>query len=108
MAPLLYLVNNLELKILPVSPSTYSDNPNTPSITARSLARISILGSLSLFSGFSLRAGVQQSGSSISFGKSGNESIMDAHGRLGYLSLSLSRQTSLGPLEMNSDPPPQH
>ncbi|GMH22282.1 hypothetical protein Nepgr_024125 [Nepenthes gracilis] len=80
MAPLLHPVNNLEMKILPVSPSTYSDNPNTKSITARSLARVSTLGSLSLFSGFALRAGVQKSGSSISFGKSGNEPIMVALG----------------------------
>ncbi|GMH15649.1 hypothetical protein Nepgr_017490 [Nepenthes gracilis] len=71
MAPLLHPVNNLGLKILPVSPSTYLDNPNTPSHNARSLARISILGSLSLFSGFSLRDGVQQSGSPISFGSAG-------------------------------------
>ncbi|GMH30736.1 hypothetical protein Nepgr_032579 [Nepenthes gracilis] len=106
-APLLNPVNSLVWKILPVSPSTYSDNPNTQSITARSLDCVSILGSLSLFSGFALRTGIQKSGSSISFGKSSNEPIMVAHGRLGYLSLSLSRQTSLWPLEMNSDPPPQ-
>ncbi|GMH16464.1 hypothetical protein Nepgr_018305 [Nepenthes gracilis] len=106
--PLLNPVNILVWKMLLVSPSTYSDNPHTKSITTRSLARVSILGSLSLFSGFALRAGVQKSGSSISFGKSGNEPILVAHGRLGYLSLSLSRQISLWPLEMNSDPPPQH
>ncbi|GMH30186.1 hypothetical protein Nepgr_032029 [Nepenthes gracilis] len=99
---------NAKLENKKISPSTYSDNPNTKSIMARSLARVSILGSLSLFSSFALRAGVQKSDSSISFGKSGNEPIMIAHGRLGYLSLSLFRQTSLWPLEMNSDPPPQH
>ncbi|GMH32116.1 hypothetical protein Nepgr_033960 [Nepenthes gracilis] len=95
-APLLNPVNSLVWKILPISPSTNSDNPNTKSITPRSLACVSILSSLSLFSGFALRAGVQKSDSSISFGKSGNEPIMVAHERLGYLSLSLSRQTSLG------------
>ncbi|GMH30727.1 hypothetical protein Nepgr_032570 [Nepenthes gracilis] len=74
----------------------------------KSEALVLFRGSLSLFSGFALRASVQKSGSSISFGKSSNEPIMIAHGRLGYLSLSLSRQTSLWPLEMNSNPPPQH
>ncbi|GMH20657.1 hypothetical protein Nepgr_022498 [Nepenthes gracilis] len=57
-APLLHPVNSLVWKILPVSPSTYSANPITKSITASSLARVSILGSLSLFSSFALRAGV--------------------------------------------------
>ncbi|GMH07604.1 hypothetical protein Nepgr_009444 [Nepenthes gracilis] len=108
MAPLLNPLNSLVWKILPISTSTYSDNPNIQPIMARNLARVSILGSLSLFSGFALRVGIQKSSSSISFGKSGNEPIVVAHGRLGYLSLSLSRQTSLWPLEMNSDPPPQH
>ncbi|GMH20468.1 hypothetical protein Nepgr_022309 [Nepenthes gracilis] len=106
--PLLNPVNSLVWKILPVSPSTYSANPNTKSITARSFVRVFILGSLSLFSGFALRTGVQKSGSSISFGKSGNAPIMVAHERLGYISLSLSRQIPLWALEKNSDPPPQN
>ncbi|GMH23201.1 hypothetical protein Nepgr_025044 [Nepenthes gracilis] len=65
MAPLFHPVNNLELKILPVSPSAYSANPNTkslkapvaigsaislvPNVHARSIVRTLNLGSLSMF-----------------------------------------------------------
>ncbi|GMH19135.1 hypothetical protein Nepgr_020976 [Nepenthes gracilis] len=95
--PTLHGLNNSDRATLVVdhtsdAVSHNKDYPNTKSITAKSLARVSILGSLSLFSGFALRAGVQKSGSSISFGKSGNEPIMVAHGRLGYLSLSRSSE----------------
>ncbi|GMG99320.1 hypothetical protein Nepgr_001160 [Nepenthes gracilis] len=71
-------------------------------------APVQFRGSLSLFSGFALQAGAQKFGSSISFGKSGNAPIMVAHERLGYISLSLSRQIPLWALEKNSDPPPQN
>ncbi|GMH24952.1 hypothetical protein Nepgr_026795 [Nepenthes gracilis] len=80
-APLLNPINSLVWKILSVSPSTYSTNSNTKSITAlvvmgsaislvpnvhtRSFVRVFILGSLSLFSGFVLRAGIQKSGNEV-------------------------------------------
>ncbi|GMH24142.1 hypothetical protein Nepgr_025985 [Nepenthes gracilis] len=63
--------------------------------TDQNKAPVLFRGSLSLFSGFALRAGVQKSGSSISFSKSGNEPFMVEHERLGYISLSLSRQIPL-------------
>ncbi|GMH28904.1 hypothetical protein Nepgr_030747 [Nepenthes gracilis] len=123
-APLLNPINSLVWKILPVSPSTYSANPNTESLTApvaigsaislvpnvhaRSFVRVFILGSLSLFSGFALRVAYPKSCNSISFGKSSNEPFMVEHERLGYISLSLSGQIPLWPLEMNSDPPPSN
>ncbi|GMH30088.1 hypothetical protein Nepgr_031931 [Nepenthes gracilis] len=50
----------------------------------------------------------EKSGSSIRLEKSGNEQFLVEHERLGYTSLSLSRQIPLWPLEMNSVPPPQN
>ncbi|XP_028100860.1 dolichyl-diphosphooligosaccharide--protein glycosyltransferase 48 kDa subunit-like isoform X1 [Camellia sinensis] len=72
--------NNLAMKVLGASPSTYSANPksklsNPPSLTgsaislvsvvqARNNARIMIAGSLDMFSNGLFKSGVQKAGSS--------------------------------------------
>ncbi|GMH12272.1 hypothetical protein Nepgr_014113 [Nepenthes gracilis] len=114
MAPLLHPVNNLEMKILPVSSSANSANLNTkslkapvaigsaislvPNMHARSTVRTLILGSLSMICDrFSIR-----------LEKSGNEKFLVEHERPGYTRLFLSRQITLWPLEMHSVPPLQN
>nr|KJB79491.1 hypothetical protein B456_013G052700 [Gossypium raimondii]KJB79492.1 hypothetical protein B456_013G052700 [Gossypium raimondii] len=85
-------VNSLVLKVLSASPSAYSANPlsklsTPPSLTgsaislvsvvqARNNARILITGSLSMFSNRFFRSGVQKSGSSTKYEKSGNEQFL--------------------------------
>ncbi|GMH21424.1 hypothetical protein Nepgr_023266 [Nepenthes gracilis] len=101
-APLLNPVNNLELKILPVSPYANSANPNTkslkapvaigssislvPNVHAKSTIRTLILGSLSMFRDF----------------------FLDLEYRSQATQLDLKNLILLWPLEMNSDPPPQN
>ncbi|KAJ4966917.1 hypothetical protein NE237_018766 [Protea cynaroides] len=84
--------NSLVLKVLSASPSAYSANPKSklsapPSLTgsaislvsvvqARNNARILISGSLAFFSNRLFRSGVQKSGSSVKFEKSGNEQFV--------------------------------
>ncbi|XP_041015786.1 dolichyl-diphosphooligosaccharide--protein glycosyltransferase 48 kDa subunit [Juglans microcarpa x Juglans regia] len=84
--------NNLVLKVLSASPSSYSANPksklsNPPSLTgsaislvsilqARNNARILISGSLSMFSNRFFRSGVQKAGSPTKYEKSGNEQFL--------------------------------
>ncbi|GMH25462.1 hypothetical protein Nepgr_027305 [Nepenthes gracilis] len=114
MAPLLHPVNNLEMKILPVSSSANLANLNTkslkapvaigsaisfvPNMHARSTVHTLILGSLSMIHDrFSIR-----------LEKSGNEQFFVEHERSGYTSLFLSRQITLWPLEMHSVPPLQN
>ncbi|GMH05359.1 hypothetical protein Nepgr_007199 [Nepenthes gracilis] len=114
MAPLLHPVNNLEMKILPVSSSANSANLNTkslkapvaigsaislvPNMQARSTVRTFILGSLSMICDrFSIR-----------LEKFGNEQFLVEHERPGHTSLFLSRQITLWPLEMHSVPPLQN
>ncbi|GMH09806.1 hypothetical protein Nepgr_011647 [Nepenthes gracilis] len=114
MASLLHPVNNLEMKILPISSSANSADLNTkslkapvairsaisfvPNMHARSTVRTLILGSLSMIRDrFSIR-----------LEKSGNEQFLVEHERPGYTSLFLSRQITLWPLEMHSVPPLQN
>ncbi|GFP84430.1 dolichyl-diphosphooligosaccharide--protein glycosyltransferase 48 kDa subunit [Phtheirospermum japonicum] len=85
--------NSLVLKVLSASSSAYSANPtsellNPPSLTgtaislvsvlqARNNARVMVSGSLGMFSNQLFRAGgVQKSGSSNKYGKSGNEQFV--------------------------------
>ncbi|KAL0381395.1 UNVERIFIED_CONTAM: Dolichyl-diphosphooligosaccharide--protein glycosyltransferase subunit [Sesamum angustifolium] len=84
--------NSLVLKILSASSSSYSANPTSklsspPSLSgtaislvsvvqARNNARIMVSGSLEMFSNRLFRSGVQKSGSSHKYGKSGNEQFI--------------------------------
>ncbi|GMH25779.1 hypothetical protein Nepgr_027622 [Nepenthes gracilis] len=117
-------VNNLELKVLLASPSAYLANPKTKSLNApmligsviplvtavraRVTVRILISGSLSMFSDRFFGSEVQKAGNSTRHEKSGHKQFLFEYERLGYTSVSLTRQIPLRPLEMNSIPPPQN
>ncbi|GMH03312.1 hypothetical protein Nepgr_005151 [Nepenthes gracilis] len=112
----------MELKVLLASPSTYSANPKTKSLNApmligstiplvttvhaRGTVRILISGSLSMFSDRFFGSEVQKASNSTRHEKSGHEQFLFEYERLGYTSVSLTRQIPLRPLEMNSIPPP--
>ncbi|KAL0365485.1 UNVERIFIED_CONTAM: Dolichyl-diphosphooligosaccharide--protein glycosyltransferase subunit [Sesamum angustifolium] len=84
--------NNLVLKVLSASPAAYSANPNSklsspPTLTgsaislvsvvqARNNARVLISGSLSMFSNWFFRSGVQKAGSTTKYEKCGNEQFL--------------------------------
>ncbi|GMH24668.1 hypothetical protein Nepgr_026511 [Nepenthes gracilis] len=61
-----------------------------------------------MFSDWFFRSKVQKAGSSTRYEKSGHEQFLFEYERLGYTSVSLTRQIPLRPLEMNSIPPPQN